>query len=238
MKLRDLGVNEDFTKLFLRDIFGEQQGTHLLSGLVDCSTEGELEEKLLHLQDDWDDREMLATSTVDPKFHEWFMAYQAPNMKSKMLKPLRQSVGLGVIPELYTNNPNEYTNARIKEKVDYKILELNVFCQKMKELVDTQTCNIERAFTMDNGPLVVASKYAENKENPKMWVKKTKTYKEKAVNRIHKLPMRPVNKLTQQPEPCEAGPSNTQTIQSENVPPPPPLSISWKDIGLCSGGCG
>lgn len=52
-------------------------------------------------------------------------------------------------------------------------------CQKIKELVDAQTRNIERAFTMDNGPFVVASEYAENKENPKMWVKKLKHTKKR-----------------------------------------------------------
>ena len=60
-------------------------------------------------------------------------------MKHKMLKGLREKVGLGSPPVQFTNNPNESVNAWIKEKVDYKKSELNVFCQKMKELVDSQT---------------------------------------------------------------------------------------------------
>ena len=92
-------------------------------------------------------------------------------MKHKMLKGLREKVGLGSPPVEFANNPNESVNARIKEKVEYKKLELKVFCQKMKELVDSQTQNIERAFTMDSSPFAVAPEYVHEKQNPKKWVK-------------------------------------------------------------------
>ena len=70
-------------------------------------------------------------------------------MKEKMLKPIRVKMGLGNPPKEFNNNENESANARIKEKANYKRSELNIFCGKMKELVDRQTRNIERAFTMD-----------------------------------------------------------------------------------------
>ena len=73
---------------------------------------------------------MYARSSTEAWFHSWFTKYQAPNMKDKMLKPLRVAVGMGEIPAAYTNNPNESANARIKEKVDYKKSELSTFCQK------------------------------------------------------------------------------------------------------------
>ena len=60
---------------------------------------------------------------------------------------------MGVSPISYTNNFNELANAQTKESVDYKRLELSVFWQKMKELVDLQMHNIERAFMMNIGPL-------------------------------------------------------------------------------------
>ena len=66
----------------------------------------------------WNSKEMYARSSSEAQFHSWFTKYQAQNMKEKMLKPLRQAAGLGQIPAEYTNNPNESTNARIKEKVD------------------------------------------------------------------------------------------------------------------------
>ena len=64
-----------------------------------------------------------------------------------------------------------------------------MFCQKMKELVDLQTRNIERAFTMDSGPFAVAQEYLHEKENPKKWVKRSKVYKERAINSVHKIRM-------------------------------------------------
>ena len=69
-----------------------------------------------------------------------------------MLKPLRQAAGLGHISAEYMNNPNESTNVHIKEKVDYKKSNLNKICQKTKELVESQTQDIESAFTLDAGP--------------------------------------------------------------------------------------
>ena len=60
-------------------------------------------------------------------------------MKTKMLKPLRVKSGLGNPPKDYTNNANESTNARIKEKANYQRSELHVVCSKMKELVDKPT---------------------------------------------------------------------------------------------------
>ena len=175
---------------------------------------------------------MDARRTSSPEFHAWFTRYHATNMKHKMLKGLREKVGLDSPPVEFTNNPNESVNARIKEKVEYKKSELNVFCQKMKEFVDSQTRNIERAFTMDSGPFAVAPEYVHEKENPKKWVKRSKVYKERAINRIHKICMLSASEtVSKHPVSCLADvqtSSNTKTV-SENVPP---LLVSWKDIGL------
>ena len=46
----------------------------------------------------------------------------------------------------------------------------------MKDLVDIQTRNVERAFTMDSGPFVVAPGYTDKRENPQKWVKQSKAY--------------------------------------------------------------
>ena len=94
----------------------------------------------------------------------------------------------------------------------------------MKELVDSQTRNIERAFTMDNGPFDVAPLYAQKKENPKKWVQQSEAHKERVLSSIHRIP------TLQAPEqaPCTVRSSGMQT-KSENVSP---LSVSWRDIGL------
>ena len=88
------------------------------------------------------------------------MAQSLPgtHMKHEMLRPIREKVGLGDPPVPYMNNPNESANAHISrlQKVRAECL-CFFFCQKMRELVDSKTCKIERAFTMDNGPFVVDS---------------------------------------------------------------------------------
>ena len=86
-------------------------------------------------------------------FYDWFTKYQSANFKEHMLKPLRIRAGLGNPPAMYTNNANESANARIKAKVDYKKSDLNVFCNEMKSLVERQFRDVERAFTLNTGPL-------------------------------------------------------------------------------------
>jgi len=115
----------------------------------------------------------------------------------------------------------------LKGSWEHKKSELNVFCQKMKELVDSQTRN-----TMDSGLFAVAPEYVHEKENPKKWVKRSKVYMERAINCIHKICMLSVSEtVSKHPVSCLADvqtSSNTKTV-SENVPP---LSVSWKNIGL------
>ena len=41
----------------------------------------------------------------------------------------------------------------------------------MKELVDTQFRNVERAFTVNTGPYVVSQDYKAHFQNPSKWVK-------------------------------------------------------------------
>ena len=68
---------------------------------------------------------------------------------------MRSKAGLGILPEAYTTNANESINSMVKRKVDYKASELHEFCQSMKELVDVQIRNVERCFTLHNGPYKV-----------------------------------------------------------------------------------
>ena len=177
-----MGISGDYAKAFITDIFGQQQDTHKFSGLVDCDSPEQFDEELLQLQEVWNSREMCVRSSTDAQFYTWFVTYQASNLKDKMLKPLRSAVGLGDIPAEYTNNPNESANARIKAKVDYKKSELNAFCHEMKELIESQTNDIEGAFTMDIGPYSVSNAYSRYKQNPRSWVKETKVYTDKGIS--------------------------------------------------------
>ena len=111
-----MGIPVDISKGFIVDIFGEQQGTHKLCGLVDCESSEKFDLKSEQLEEVWLGRKMYTRSSNEAQFHYCFLQYQAPSM---MIKPLCQTLGLGCIPVEYTNNPNESTNAQIKAKVDY-----------------------------------------------------------------------------------------------------------------------
>ena len=151
------------------------------------------------------------------------MNYQADNMETKMLKLIRVKMGLGDPPREFINNPKESTNARIKEKVDYQRSELHVFCTKMKELVDKQTRNIERAFTMDTGSYMVWGRYSCNKQNPKMWTKQSTKYKERIIREIHNIPLVPP---VLQPTPLQNSSDHNATSTISQ------LSVSLKERGL------
>ncbi len=142
---------------FVRDIFGSQVGTHFTSGIVDVTSEAEFESSLEDLEQVWNLWEKQSTQTEFPKFHNWFLKYQADNFKSKMLLPLRQSLGLG--RRRYTTNDNEHVNSIIKKKLNYQANELSVFCDEMKKLIEEQKGDIEQAFVMDTGPYRVHPKF-------------------------------------------------------------------------------
>lgn len=205
----------------MKEIFGYQEGTHRFMGLVDSESSDEFDDKLVALLLVWNNREKKIRQSNDPIFFKWFQQYQSEIIKSCMLKPVRVRMGLGKIPKEYTNNANESANARIKEKVNYKRSELHEFCKKMKELIDKQRREIERAFTMDTGSYKVAEKYSGKQHDPKSWTKRSIKYKERFIRQIHKLPLEP---------PCSLIPSGA--MANDVVVGPKQLSVSWEDIGL------
>ena len=117
----------------------------------------------------------------------------------------------------------------------------------MKELVESQTEDIESAFTLDAGPYAVSVAYLQYKENPRKWVKQTQAYRQRVINRIHKIDLLPPPSASIRPSEkiesdmstsasssssiqCgEAGVSITADDMKENSLP---LSVTWKEVGL------
>ena len=164
-KLHDLGIPEKYSKEYINEIFGYSNGSHFTEELVDCECDSEYEDQLNKCCHVWNEREKLARDTNVPVFYDWFKAYHSDLVKTKMLKPVRVQAGLGDPPTQYTTNDNESINSRVKDKVDYKASELHIFCQKFEELVDMQTRNIERAFTLSNGPYCVCTQICYRNQN-------------------------------------------------------------------------
>lgn len=72
----------------------------------------------------------------------------------------------------------------MKEKVDYKASELHVFCEKLEELVNMQTRNIERAFTLNSGPYRVSPLYSDMQQKPNTWIRLSTPSKERFIKKL------------------------------------------------------
>ena len=62
-----------------------------------------------------------------------------------MLQSTRRDAGLGDPPEPFTTNASESMNALLKNKVEYKRSELPEFLEKLKEDINEQDREVERA---------------------------------------------------------------------------------------------
>jgi len=80
----------------------------------------------------------------------------------------------------------------------------------MKELVESQTSDIETAFTLDCGPYAVSTAYLKCKENPRKWVNQSKAYKQRVLNNIHKLELQPQPSLSPEQNSNNANPPTAQ----------------------------
>ena len=188
-KLSELGIHGINAKSIIHDIFGHQVGTHLVSGLVDSKSESEFDMKLELLKEKWDTQEKEDRQTDVAQFSNWFLRYHAHGIKTKMLLPLRESIGIG--RGEYTTNDNEAMNAFIKQMVNYKASELSQFCEKMRKMVNEQIEDIERAFVMDTGPYRVSQRFKHLAKTPAQWVKLGKVAKDKQLKSIHYAPFKP-----------------------------------------------
>ena len=188
-KLSELGMGGDYSKEYISEFFGLQTGTHLTRGLVDSNSEEEFQTNLENLQHLWKRREEEARQTSSPQFYDWFKKYQTNNFKTKMLLPLRKSLGLG--RGEYTTNDNESVNALIKKKVDYKASELSIFCERMRELVSEQKEDIHKAFVMDSGPYRVSDEFKYLTNTSSSWTKLGKVAREKHFRLLHSCKFEP-----------------------------------------------
>ena len=119
-KLKSLGVSDNATSEFIRDIFGAKRPSprSIEYGLVDATSEDEFDTELRHYEIIWNEREIEDRKTDSPLFYKWFAKEKSAVFKKHLLLPLRISAGLGFAE--YTTNANESVNKKLKEKVNYK----------------------------------------------------------------------------------------------------------------------
>ena len=66
-------------------------------------------------------------------------------IKEGLLQCNRERAGLGDPPSQFTTNASVSVNALLKNKMDYKKIELSVFPNKLKEVIDEQERELEQA---------------------------------------------------------------------------------------------
>lgn len=112
-KMALININDETKSDILADIFGKRRTKE--KGLIDCESNEEFDAKLLSLMDKWNGAEKKCTRCDEAKFHTYFLAHIASDMKAKMLLPVRRSAGLG--DKFYYNNCPESMNSSLKKEV-------------------------------------------------------------------------------------------------------------------------
>ena len=136
-------------KLIVGDIFGHtySDGTYN-EGLVDSCDPETFDAQLADLKPKWDHHEKQAFSdrkSHDPAFHTWFSKFKAEDFRQCTLRSLREEVGLGCPPKPFFTNDSESINALLKHSLGYKKHQWGVFNNKVKNLVEQQKREVERA---------------------------------------------------------------------------------------------
>lgn len=125
-------------------IFGTQVGSTYKEGLVDAESEEVFYQQLEEKRLEWEDIEE-KNAGCRGDFYDWFCKYKVDSIVSGMLRPVREDAGLGVPPSAFTTNASESINAVLKRKVDYKKSDLTVFVDFLKQVIDDQQREVERA---------------------------------------------------------------------------------------------
>ena len=119
-KLRDLGLPRHISQQFLDDIFGKHDGNLKIEGLIDCTSAEDFQQKLEALEEHWNTRESPYAGQSGPRFYEYFKRDQADVVRHHMRKDIREAVGLGSPPSVFTTNASEAINSVLKKQMSFK----------------------------------------------------------------------------------------------------------------------
>ena len=163
-------------------IFGKQVGGTYCEGLVDAESESVFYEKLEEFKDKMNAKE---EENIGSRagFYDWFCRYKVDAVISGMLKPVREEAGLGVPPSRFTTNASESINAMLKRKVEYKRNELPTFMNHLKQLVDEQEREIERA-VVGRGKYEFLGEYKHLEIKEAVWFKMTREQRKKHMQKV------------------------------------------------------
>ena len=163
---RGLHLPRSVTQEFIADVMGNV--STLDHGLVDAEDEEVFTAQLHSLEEVWNKRERACTKE-DPVFYDWFLEHCKDVMKESMLLSVRRSAGLGNPPTPYYTNAVESMNSLLKLRTNFKKQEITTFISKLKELVDNQFAEVDRA-------VAGMGDYEVSKEYPKFRIASAKWF--------------------------------------------------------------
>ena len=144
-KLTDMGFPESTRNRIIKDIFGMQQGTMYVKGLLDAVDGSEFDYKLSLLEEKWSDIEHSLHPHRDPCFYNWLVKNETAVMKTSMIAGVRQDAGLGCPPVQYMTNRNECMNKVAQEYANYSRSTWVQLSNNMYELIMNQQKEVEKA---------------------------------------------------------------------------------------------
>ena len=181
-KLLELRIGESERKEFLLDIFGSDAREE--TGLIDACSCEEFDVCLESLYPVWIKREMEArglSKEATTEFYSYFLTNVASDMKTTMIKPVRERIGLG--ENFFYNNDPESMNDRIKKRKGKgsRKLSWTECVDLLQGLAEEQARNGERAL-INEGPYQLSAGFAHMKITPEKWLSLSSQQKERKVS--------------------------------------------------------
>ena len=219
-KLTELRIGELEKKEFLLDIFGSDARKEM--GLIDASSSQEFDARLESLYPVWVKREMEArglSKEATTEFYPYFLTYVATDMKTTMIKSVREKVGLG--ENFFYDNDPESMNDRIKTRKGKgtRYLSWTECVDLLQGLSEEQERNGERAL-IDGGPYRLSPEYAHMRIASAKWLSLSQDQRKRKISQFRSIS----TKATLQRQP-------SYTVTSSVATQDHPMSIERDDSG-------
>lgn len=182
-KLSECRVSSKSCSIIIADIFGKNDGTNFHEGLVDASSETAFFGQLDSMQTKWNELEK-ADSKQNPKFFDWFVKYESQVFADAMIKPKRETAGLGSPPSEFTTNACESGHASLKNYLPKRNqCSWQEFVQKSLQFIKDQQREVELA-VLNRGQYQFKKQYSSLVVGEK-WFKLNKGQQEAHLRKVH-----------------------------------------------------
>ena len=187
-KLKENGLPPSVSHEFISDIFGKHVGGIHEEGLVDSTDSSNFDCRLENCRDIWNAREKAYKGLGQVSFFDYFVRHCANPVRLTMLKDIREAVGLGSPPSIFTTNSSESLNSAIKKKVNHEESEWPQFNEAMKDYIVGKREEVIRALS-GRGQYRFTEEYSHLVVSPQEWSKMTPDQRKSMLQRFDSTPV-------------------------------------------------